>query len=83
MPDQFTRDFAVRQITTDHALLVRDAEILAKDTRNLADALARSSEDTRSGEASAIAQAALQLAVRAARLQGLRDGAAYLADAQP
>lgn len=78
MTDQFTHDFAARQIATNHALLARDAEILAKDTRHLADALARSSTDPRSGDASAIAQAAIQLAAQAARLQGLRDGAAYL-----
>lgn len=75
-PDTLAAQMAARQIERDLNALAVDATRFAEDAQRFAAGLIRRTPVA--GEASSLAQSALQLAIQAARLDALRDTAAYL-----
>lgn len=80
MTDQFAADFAQRQLASELAVLQRDADRLSHTAAAYVTSL--QAGHTTSGDANSIVQQAVQLAQRAARYEGMRETAAYLAPAK-
>lgn len=76
MTDDLTRRVLTNQLTHAERSLTRDAERLAAAARQFADSLA--TPGPVSGEAGRLAQAALQVAAQAARVDAMREATSVL-----
>lgn len=76
MADELVRRFAARQIQMATDDLKRDAERLARDAREYADAVAAGAHSS----AHRLAQEAADLALTEARLAGMREIAGLMGD---